>query len=76
MLGYGYVIKVDGDTYFNGGISADNIGSHFSKNIAKAKIYSRENNALEQLKYLELNLTRHKIYTTLQLIKVEIKEIV
>ena len=71
----GYVIKVDNDSYFKGGVSAEKIEGNLTMNIAKAKIYSRESNALEQLKYLELNFKRHRIYTTFQVVKVEVKEV-
>ena len=70
-----YVIKRDDGKYFTGGISADNIGSHFTSNIAKAKIYSRWSNALEQLKYLITSLTRKGVEARARLVRVEVKEI-
>ena len=70
-----YVIKrIDGQ-YFTGCVSADNIASHFSRSVAKAKIYVRWSNAVEQLKYLVVSLARKGIESRARLVIVEIKEI-
>ena len=70
-----YVIKRDDGKYFTGGISADLIENNFTKSIAKAKIYVRWSNALEQLKYLTVSLTRKGIEARARLVRVEVQEI-